>query len=463
MSSLVPATTVDDLGRRIPDGASLALAPDYSGCAMAVIRALIRRGVRDLRLVGVPQLGLQADLLIGAGCVRSLEAAAVTLGEAGSAPRFVAALRDGTIAIRDSTCPAIHAGLQAAEKGVPFLPLRGILGSDLVHHRPDWRVIDNPFAENDPILLVPAIRPDVALFHAARADRAGNVWIGVRRELMLMAHAARATLVTVEAITEDDLLADDVSAAGTIPALYITAIAEARGGAWPVGLRGHYPPDSDHLASLRRPRRERRRRVRPLSGSARARGGMTGTRPQELLIDVLAEMLTGLSHVAVGAASPIPGAAALLARARAAGGLRVSILGSERHNPFTDGGRELFDCAAQGRIDAFFLGGGQIDGSANINLIGVGGYPQSRVRWPGSFGSAYLYFLVPRVILFREEHTGAGARAQGRVHQRAGHEPGGGRSPRRAAQPGDRPLRVPLRCRTAARFRLASLHHGHSG
>ena len=85
--------------------------------------------------------------------------------------------------------------------------------------------------------------------------------------------------------------------------------------------------------------------------------------------------------------------------------LRVSILGSERHNPFTDGGRELFDCAAQGRIDAFFLGGGQIDGSANINLVGVGGYPQSRVRWPGSFGSAYLYFLVPRVILFREEHT----------------------------------------------------------
>ena len=81
---------------------------------------------------------------------------------------------------------------------------------------------------SDPILLVPAIRPDVALFHAARADRAGNVWIGVRRELMLMAHAARTTLVTVEEIVEDDLLADDRSAAGTIPALYVSAIAEAR-------------------------------------------------------------------------------------------------------------------------------------------------------------------------------------------------------------------------------------------
>jgi glutaconate CoA-transferase subunit A len=240
-------STIEDLAVRVPDGASLALAPDYSGCAMTVVLALIRRGIKDLRLVGVPQLGLQADLLIGAGCVKSLEAAAVTLGEEGSAPRFVAAVKAGTIRVLDSTCPVIHAGLQAAEKGVPFLPLRGILGSDLVRHRPDWRVIDNPYAENDPILLVPAIRPDVALFHAARADRAGNVWIGVRRELMLMAHAARVTLVTVEAITEEDLLANDLSAAGTIPALYITAIAEARRGAWPVGLRGHYPPDIDHL------------------------------------------------------------------------------------------------------------------------------------------------------------------------------------------------------------------------
>jgi glutaconate CoA-transferase subunit A len=229
--------TIEELAAQVPDGASVALAPDYSGCALAVIRALIRGGAKDLHLIGVPQLGFQGDLLIGAGCVRSLEAAAVTLGEDGAAPRFVAAIKAGTIAMRDSTCPAIHAGLQAAEKGVPFLPVRGVIGSDLVAHRPDWRIVDNPFAENDPILLVPAIRPDIALFPAALADRLGNVWIGVRRELMRMAHAARTTLVTVEAITDDDLLADDRTAAGTIPALYITGIAEARRGAWPLGLR----------------------------------------------------------------------------------------------------------------------------------------------------------------------------------------------------------------------------------
>jgi len=245
-----PVIPADDLARQIPDGASLALAPDYSGCALAVVRALIRRGARGLRLIGVPQLGLQADLLIGAGCVGSVESAAVTLGEQGPAPRFTAAVKAGAIELRDSTCPVLHAGLQAAEKGVPFLPLRGILGSDLVRHRPEWRVIDNPFAPDgaeDPILLVPAIRPDVALFHAARADRAGNVWIGVRRELMLMAHAAKTTLVTVEEVVPGDLLADDRSAAGTIPALYVSALALALRGAWPVGLRGVYPADLAHL------------------------------------------------------------------------------------------------------------------------------------------------------------------------------------------------------------------------
>jgi glutaconate CoA-transferase, subunit A len=247
---MLPVTSVDDLARQIPDGASLALAPDYSGCALAVIRALIRRGARGLRLIGVPQLGLQADLLIGAGCVASVESAAVTLGEQGPAPRFTAAVKAGAIELRDSTCPVLHAGLQAAEKGVPFLPLRGILGSDLLRHRAEWKVIDNPFAQDgaaDPILLVPAIRPDFALFHAAKADRAGNVWIGVRRELMLMAHAAQTTLVAVEEIAPGDLLADDRSAAGTIPALYVSAHALAPRGAWPVGLRGVYPADRAQL------------------------------------------------------------------------------------------------------------------------------------------------------------------------------------------------------------------------
>jgi glutaconate CoA-transferase subunit B len=183
--------------------------------------------------------------------------------------------------------------------------------------------------------------------------------------------------------------------------------------------------------------------------------------PEELLISTIADMLDGLGHVAIGASSPIPGGAALLARARSGGNLRVSMLGSEDHNAFTNGGTELFDCAAQGRIDAFFLGGGQIDGAANINLVGNGDYPQTKVRFPGSFGSAYLYFLVPRVILFREEHT---PRV---LVPKVDFISAPGTSAPDVYRPGGPYALVTGRCvfefdKAQARFRLKSVHPGHT-
>jgi glutaconate CoA-transferase subunit A len=244
-------TDLATLARRIGDDSCLAVPPDYSGCAMAAVRELIARPVRNLHVVAVPQAGLQVDMLIGAGCVASVEAAAVSLGEHGPAPYFTEAVKSGEIDMRDSTCPALHAGLQASEKGIPFMPLRGILGSDLLKVRPDWRVIDNPLAEDsqrDPIVILPPIHPDAALFHALKADRHGNVWIGIRRELMLMAHASKAAFVTVERIEDADFLADPVLAAGTIPAIYVTLLAVAKNGAWPVGLADVYPPDHEALS-----------------------------------------------------------------------------------------------------------------------------------------------------------------------------------------------------------------------
>jgi glutaconate CoA-transferase subunit A len=168
-------TTVADLAARVTDGAKLAIAKDESGVAMAATLALIARGVKDLHLVTVPVSGLQADMLIGAGCVATLESSAITLGEFGAAPCFTRAIKEGTISMKDATCPAIYAGLQAAQKGLPFMPLRGILETDVLAHRPDWCVIDNPFAAGDRIVVLPAIVPDFALFHAPLADHDGNV------------------------------------------------------------------------------------------------------------------------------------------------------------------------------------------------------------------------------------------------------------------------------------------------
>ncbi len=131
---------------------------------------------------------------------------------------------------------------------------------------------------------------------------------------------------------------------------------------------------------------------------------MTHSR-EELMICVLARMIEGQRNVATGTASPIPAAAALLVQALSGGATRASLLGSQVHNPFNDGGSEIHDRAGQGRIDVFFLGGGQIDGSGNINLVGTGDYPEIDTRFPGSFGSGFLYFMIPRVILFRAEHS----------------------------------------------------------
>lgn len=239
--------TPDEIAALIPDGALIALPPEYGPCPMDVIRALVRRGGRDLKLLAVPQFGFQADLLIGAGCVSQVETAAVTLGEHGLAPRFTAAVKAQSLKMRDTTCPAIHAALQASEKGLPFMPLRGLIGTDILKRRDDWKVLDNPFGNNDPIVYLPAIKPDVTLLHAPKADVHGNAWIGVRREGMLMAHASTHTYVTAEEIVEDNLLDDPVLAAGVIPGLYVSALAPAKKGSWPLGVPDVYDRDDTHL------------------------------------------------------------------------------------------------------------------------------------------------------------------------------------------------------------------------
>jgi glutaconate CoA-transferase subunit B len=183
-------------------------------------------------------------------------------------------------------------------------------------------------------------------------------------------------------------------------------------------------------------------------------------RHEELLICAVARLLEGIGHIAVGVASPIPGSASLLVQALSEGRTRVSMLNSRRQY-FTNGSTEIFDMAAQGRLDAFFLGGGQIDGQANINLVGVGDYPQQEVRWSGSFGSAFLYFMVPRVILFREEHT---TRV---MVPKVDFVSAPGTSPPGVHRPGGPHAMVTGRCvfsfdKQRERFRLESVHPGQS-
>lgn len=242
--------SVEDLIDCIQDGMTLVVPADYGGSPAEAARALVRKGVKNLRLIGGPPSGYVAELLIGAGCVSYLEMPGVILGDFGLAPRFREAVSQGKVEIRDSTCPAFHAAINAAQRGLPFMPMRGLIGSDVLRYRPEWQVISNPYAgkeADDPIVLIPALVPDVVLFHAIYGDRYGNVWIGKSFEVMAMAQAAKMAIATFEHFFEGDLLEDKHMAPSTISHIYMSATAHVERGAWPLALGAEYPVDAEHM------------------------------------------------------------------------------------------------------------------------------------------------------------------------------------------------------------------------
>ena len=184
-------------------------------------------------------------------------------------------------------------------------------------------------------------------------------------------------------------------------------------------------------------------------------------RPEEVLIDVVLRLIKGARQIAVGANSPIPAAAAFLAQHLAPDAPNVSLQQSPEHNLWTDGGRELFDSAGQGRIDVFFFSGAQIDGRGNINLNVIGDYARPTARFAGAYGSAFLYFMVPRIILFRLEHS------RRTLVERVDFVSAPGTSPPHVFRRGGPIALVTPLCQFAfdtekARFRLQSVHPGHT-
>jgi glutaconate CoA-transferase, subunit B len=189
-------------------------------------------------------------------------------------------------------------------------------------------------------------------------------------------------------------------------------------------------------------------------------GAPPDIKTEEVLIETVRRLLAGAHHVAAGANSPIPLAAALLQQ-RHEPEMIVSLQQSPELNLFTDGGRELFDAAGQGRIDVFFFSGAEIDGHGNINLVAIGEHARPKVRFPGSYGAAFLYFAVPRIILFRTEHS------RRTLVEKVSFVSAPGTSPPGVWRRGGPVALVTPLCLFAfdtahARFRLASIHAGHT-
>jgi glutaconate CoA-transferase, subunit A len=233
------------LRRHVPDGASVALGTALE-CLIpfAAAHELIRQRRRDLMLVG-PISDICFEQLIAAGCVRAIIAAWVGNVQHGSGYVFRRALEEGIprpLTIEDHSNFSIALALDAAAQGVPYLPTRSLLGSDILARNPRLRVAPCPFT-GVPLVLVPALRPDVAILHVQRADAAGNchAW-GPTGVSAAAGKASRAVVVVTEELVEPGVIHSDPNRT-VLPGFLVTAVVHLPGGAHPSPVQGHYNRD----------------------------------------------------------------------------------------------------------------------------------------------------------------------------------------------------------------------------
>ena len=239
-------STLADAAARVKDGDTVALGGGL--CArlpMALVRELVRQGRTDLRVVGSAH-SIDVDLLIAAGVVSVCEESYVGFEQdLGLAPAFRRGAESGVVEVRESSCVVMLTQLRAAEMGVPFLPVRGLLGGDLSSLHPEWGTVTCPFTGQE-LAAVPALAPDVALLHASLGDAAGNLHIDQPYVLdERFAHASRVVVATVDAIVSTEEM---VAAGVTVPAHVVAAVVEAPYGAHPSSCYPGYAYDRPHLA-----------------------------------------------------------------------------------------------------------------------------------------------------------------------------------------------------------------------
>jgi glutaconate CoA-transferase subunit A len=240
-------TTLENLAAQVADGAVVAVGGGLSSREpMALLRAILRRGVKGLTVVGSAH-GIDIDLLSGGGAIsRSSESYVGFEQDFGMAPNYRRALESGAVSVDDSCCYTLVQQLRAAIQGLPFLPIRSVRGTSFPSLHPEYKQIVCPFTGEE-LLLVPAIEPDVALVHAQYGDAQGNLLIqGPPVADILFAKASRAVLATVEEIVPTARLNE--LGGISIPYFYVTAVSEVPMGAHPTACYPFYAYDRPHTA-----------------------------------------------------------------------------------------------------------------------------------------------------------------------------------------------------------------------
>jgi len=245
MSKLL--TMREAIARFVPDGSSVAL-----GCQMeqmipfAAGHEIMRQKRRELRLIG-PISDILFDQMIGAGCVKDVVAAWVGNVMMGSAYNFRRAVESGEIRVFDMSNFTVALALQAAAMGVPFLPTRSAMGSDVPKSNHFFYNIFSPFDGKEPLLAVRAINPDVTIAHLQRADAEGNAHCWGNFGILLEAvKAAKRVIVTAEEIVAPEVIASDPNRT-VIPGFLVSAVVEAPLGAHPSPVQGYYKRDDAYF------------------------------------------------------------------------------------------------------------------------------------------------------------------------------------------------------------------------
>ena len=230
----------------IADGSRIALGGNtlHRG-PFAAVHELVRQRKRELEVVKTAG-AYDVDLLCATGCASSVSAGFVGFETVfGLAPSYRRAVEQGTVIAKEHACYTVIAGLRAAIQGVPFMPVAGLQGSDLLAAR-DFRSVTDPYT-GESVVAVPSLRPDVAIIHVQEADELGNARIfGTRFEDVLMAQAARNVIITTERVVDGSGFEESPESVA-IPAVYVSAVVEAPRGAWPGSCAGLYDYDADYL------------------------------------------------------------------------------------------------------------------------------------------------------------------------------------------------------------------------
>jgi glutaconate CoA-transferase subunit A len=237
---------LDQAARTVTDGALIALGGGLSArLPMALVRELIRQRRRDLHVVGSAH-SIDVDLLVAAGALAVCEESYVGFEQdLGLAPAYRRAAETGAIEIRESCCATVLTQLRAAEFGVPFLPVRGVKGSDIRRLHPEYAEVTCPYT-GEALVVVPPLRPDLTLIHAPFGDRRGNLHLDQPYVLdERFAAASRAVVATVERVAST---AEVAEAGIIIPAHLVTAVAEVPYGAHPTSCYPRYAYDRGHIA-----------------------------------------------------------------------------------------------------------------------------------------------------------------------------------------------------------------------